>query len=167
MNNSLMGQIVSFEAGITTLRGRWVAMGIKFATADGMAVLTHWRPELFKQLTDALLNFYLAIGFNSLAFRARSDPALEASLGADHPYHLLLSRRPALTEDETGTITKQSGIEALSTQVSEGLSLSMTTSSGSTLKFSMHEYTAVSLYGYLQEYLEAADRLSRPAAGSA
>lgn len=168
MGFELNRQIVSFEVGIATLKGRWVAMCIKFALADGATVMTHWRPLVLEQLTTTLLAFAETIGLNSLVFRAKSDPSIASGLPTAHPYHALLSQRPTLTDDETGTVTDSSAVQTMTSEsAADFLDLFLTMFDERQQRFTMHEYTALSLYGYVQEYLAAASQLAGPAAGRA
>ena len=98
----------------------------------------------------------------------KADPSLVASLPARHPYHTLLTETPLLTEAEIGTAGFASGIDRATFAVrGPTFELRPEFGDGRTESIYMHEYTALSLLAYLQEYTEAAKKLTGPAAGNA
>ncbi|WP_374365167.1 hypothetical protein [Piscinibacter sp.] len=160
--------VASFEAGIITLKRAWIGVCIKFAMQDRSARITHWSPHAFKALVDALQAYFEQLGMNAFMIRANDDPTLVASLPARHPYHTLLSDRPKLSDDEIGTAGLKTGIgEAEFEAHGNTFELRPLYGDGHRASIWLHEYTALSLLGYLREYLKVADTLSGPAAGNA
>jgi len=108
------------------------------------------------------------LGANAFMFRAKADPRLVESLPARHPYHTLLAEVPALSEVEIGTASRGTGIDkAIFSFRGSTLELRPEFNDGHTESIYLHEYTALSLLGYLEEYVEAAKVLTGPAAGNA
>ena len=160
--------VSSFEVGIMTLQGTWVGICIKFAMYDHRTKLTHWPPQAYALLMRSLAAYCNHLGSNAFMLRAKADPSLVESLPAMHPYHTLLTEIPNLTEDEIGRAGQATVVErATYTVTGTALELRAVFGDGRTESIILHEYTALSLFGYLQEYLEAADILTGPAAGSA
>lgn len=160
--------VSSFEVGLLTRKGVWAGTCIKFAMYDRTTKITHWSLRAFGNLLKALEAYGQHLGTNAFMFRAHSDPALAKSIPPRHPYHTLLTEKPVLTDDEVGSAKLASGID-LVTFVERGpvLELRPQFGDGRTESIFLHEYTALSLLGYLLEYMEAADVLTGPAAGNA
>jgi hypothetical protein len=160
--------VSSFEVGIMTVNGTWVGICIKFSMYDRATKITHWSPRAYRFLIEALEQYYEHLGANAFMFRAKDDPSLVASLPARHPYHTLLTETPLLTEDEIGRAGLGSGIDRV-TFAFRGPTLELRPEfgDGRTESIYLHEYTALSLLGYLQQYTEAAKTLTGPAAGNA
>ncbi len=160
--------VTSFETGIMARNGEWVGICIMFAMYDRRTKLTHWPPKAFALLMKSLAGYCNHLGSNAFMLRAKADPSLVENLPARHPYHTLLTEVPKLTEDEVGRAGRATVIErATYTVTGTALELRAVFGDGRTESIILHEYTALSLFGYLQEYLEAADILTGPAAGSA
>ncbi len=160
--------VTSFETGIMARKGEWVGICIKFAMYDHRTKLTHWPPKAYALLMRSLAGYCNHLGSNAFMLRAKADPSLVENLPARHPYHTLLTEVPKLTEDEVGRARRVTVIErATYTVTGTALELRAVFGDGRTESIFLHEYTALSLFGYLQEYLEAADILTGPAAGSA
>ncbi|HRL52730.1 MAG TPA: hypothetical protein PK805_00665 [Acidovorax temperans] len=160
--------VMSFETGIMAREGEWVGICIKFATYDHRTKLTHWPPLAYALLMRSMADYCNHLGSNAFMLRAKADPSLVESLPAMHPYHTLLTEIPNLTEDEIGRAGRATVVErATYTVTGTALELRAVFGDGRTESIFLHEYTALSLFGYLQEYLEAADILTGPAAGSA
>lgn len=160
--------VSSFEVGIMTVKGTWVGICIKFSMYDQTTKVTHWSPHAYGLLIKALDDYYQHLGANAFMFRAKADPSLVASLPARHPYHTLLTEAPLLTEAEIGTAGLGSGIDRATFALrGPTFELRPEFGDGRTESIYMHEYTALSLLGYLQQYTEAAKALTGPAAGNA
>lgn len=160
--------VSSFEVGIMTVRGSWVGICIKFSMYDKATKITHWSPHAYRLLIEALDQYHQHLGANAFMFRAKADPSLVASLPARHPYHTLLTEAPLLTQAEIGTASLSSGIDRATFAVrGPTFELRPEFGDGRTESIYMHEYTALSLLGYLQQYTEAAKKLTGPAAGNA
>lgn len=160
--------VSSFEVGIMTLQGTWVGICIKFSMYDRATKITHWSPRAYRLLVEALEEYCEHLGADALIFRAKADAALVASLPARHPYHTLLTEVPPLTEAEIGTAGFGSGIDRATFAVrGPTFELRPEFGDGRTESIYMHEYTALSLLGYLQQYTDAAKKLTGPAAGNA
>ncbi|MBS0483485.1 MAG: hypothetical protein JSR96_15360 [Proteobacteria bacterium] len=160
--------VASFETGITTLKGDWVGICIKFSMYDRSTQLTHWSPRAFGLLMRALNEYGEHLGANAMMLRAHAEPSLVQDLPQRHPYHTLLTEKPELSEDETGRASRATGIDQVAFAArGPTLELRPTFMDGRAASIFLHEYTALSLLGYLQEYLEAADVLTGPAAGTA
>lgn len=160
--------VSSFEVGIMTVKGSWVGICIKFSMHDRTAKITHWAPSAYRSLIEALQEYYQYLGPNAFMFRAAADPSLVADLPERHPYHTLITEAPSLNEEETGTAGFASGIDRATFAI-RGPTFEMrpTFGNGRTESIYMHEYTALSMLGYLQQYTQAAKALSGPAAGNA
>lgn len=160
--------VASFEAGIITLKRAWIGVCIKFAMQDRSTLLTHWSPRAFKALVDALQGYFETLGMNAFMIRANNDPTLVAQLPPRHPYNTLLSDRPKLSDDEIGTAGLKTGIAEAEFEAHGSMfELRPLYGDGRHGSIFLHEYTALSLLGYLREYLKVADTLSGPAAGNA
>jgi hypothetical protein len=160
--------VTSFECGIVTFQGAWVGMCIKFSHFDHSATTTHWPPVVFQQLMEALEQYMTELGANAFIFRATNAPELVESLPVRHPYLTLLSEKPKLTNDEVGTTRRATSVEtAVFSLRGPTFEIRATYHDGHQQCIFMHEYTALSLLGYLQQYLKAATTLSGPAAGRA
>lgn len=151
-----------------TAKGAWVGICIKFALYDRTSTTTHWSPSAFDALTQGLEHYINHLGSSAFMFRAKVNPALVQDLPERHPYNTLLSEKPTLTEDEIGTPKISTGIiEASCVVRGPTLELRPVYGDGHQHNIFMHEYTAFSLFGYLEEYIAAAKVLSGPAAGTA
>lgn len=160
--------VSSFEAGIMTAQGAWVGVCIKFALYDHQTKLTHWSRSAFALLMSGLQEYCNHLGANAFMFRAKADPSLVEGLPARHPYHTILSETPKLSEDEIGAAGFRTGINHATFAVrGPTLELRPVFGDGRTESIFLHEYTALSLFGYLQQYIEAAEVLAGPAAGNA
>lgn len=160
--------VTSFEVGIVTLRQEWVGICIKFAMYDRSHKVTHWSPEAFHKLMGALDEYHKDLGSRAFMFRAAANPALVADLPPRHPYHTIINEAPKLTADEVGSAKSSTGIDAADFVVrGPTFEIRPTYGDGRAESIFVHEYTALSLLGYLQTYLEAARRLAGPAAGNA
>jgi len=165
---SVDNPVSSFETGIITLRGAWIGVCIKFAMFDKSTRITHWSPKAYHALVAGLTEYCNDLGPQAFMFRAHSDPSLTEGLDPRHPFHTLLSEVPALSDDEIGTAGLKTGINEAEF-VSRGPTFEVQPVYGNGRRESifLHEYTALSLLGYLQEYMKAAKILTGPAAGSA
>jgi len=160
--------VSSFEVGIMTVKDAWVGICIKFSMYDHKTKVTHWSPRAYRLLIKALEEYCEHLGASAFIFRAKADPSLVASLPARHPYHTLLNEAPTLTLDEIGTASLRSGIDQPAFVVrGPTFELRPEYGDGRTESIFLHEYTALSLLGYLQEYTEAAKALTGPAGGTA
>lgn len=167
-NPEVDNPVSSFEVGIVTKQGVWVGICIKFSMYDKTTKLTHWSPHAFGLLMTSLTEYCNYLGENAFYFRAESDPSLLDGLMPRHPYHTLLSEVPILSEDEIGTAGLKTGIDQATFAVrGPTFELRPVFGDGRTESIYLHEYTALSLLAYLQEYIKAAKTLSGPAAGTA
>jgi hypothetical protein len=153
---------------IITLRGTKIGVCIKFSMYDGSERLTHWTMGAYEHLMLALRTYHDHLGESAFFYRAAKDKSLVEGLSPRHPYHTILSDLPTLSEEEIGSAGLQTGIGDADF-VSRGPTFEMRPryGDGRSKSIFVHEYTALSLYGYLQEYMEAAERLAGPAAGTA
>jgi hypothetical protein len=160
--------VSGFEVGIITLRGTKIGVCIKFSMYDGSERLTHWTMGAYEHLMLALRTYHDHLGESAFFYRAAKDKSLVEGLSPRHPYHTILSDLPTLSEEEIGSAGLQTGIGDADF-VSRGPTFEMRPryGDGRSKSIFVHEYTALSLYGYLQEYMEAAERLAGPAAGTA
>ena len=151
-----------------TKKGTWIGICIKFALYDRTTKTTHWSVRDFDAFMKALEQYINALGSNAFMLRASADPALVKDLAERHPYNTLLSEKPALSDEEVGTPTMSSGILDVAF-IARGTTFELRADygDGRTGHIFLHEYTAFSLFGYLEEYIAAAKTLSGPAAGHA
>lgn len=160
--------VSSFASGIMTLKGSWVGICIKFSMYDRKTKVMHWSPRAYKLLFQALNKYFQQLGKNAFMFRAEADPALVAGLPARHPYHTLLTEAPEITEDEIGTASLSTGLDRVEfADHGPTFELRPKYGDGRTESIFLHEYTALSLLGYLEQSIEAAKLLTGPAAGNA
>jgi hypothetical protein len=160
--------VSSFETGLITLQGAWIGLCIKFAMFDRSTRLTHWSPKASHALIAGLTEYCNNLGSQAFMFRANADPSLTEGLNPRHPFHTLLSEQPTLSEDEIGTAGLKTGINEAEF-VSRGPTFEVRPVYGNGRRESifLHEYTALSLLGYLQEVMKAVQVLIGPTAGSA
>lgn len=160
--------VASFEAGIVTVNGAWVGICIKFAMYDKTTKLTHWSLRAYEGMMEALQKYGMELGAGAFMFRAHNDPSLTENLPPRHPYHTLLNEVPKLTESEVGTAQLKTGIdEAQFVFRGPTFEIRPQYGDGRTESIFMDEYTALSLWGYLKKYMEAAATLVGPAEGNA
>lgn len=160
--------VSSFETGIVVQNGLWLGICVKLAMYDGTEKLMHWMGQEARSLEAGLSEYASTIGYNSLMFRAKNDPSIEAGLPERHPFHTLLSEIPKLSASEIGnvrTATKVISPEFVSR--GETLELRANYEDNHSENLYFHEYTAISLFGYVKEMLERGAALSGPAGGSA
>ena len=115
---------------------------------------------------QALLEYIETGRHGQFMFKAKADPALVKSLPARHPYHTLLDEKPDLSSAEIGNSTKKTIVESCSfADQGPTFVVRPVYADTQTAEIFMHEYTAFSLWGYLNEYIEGFDKLSGPAEG--
>ncbi|MGY8573500.1 hypothetical protein L0936_19490 [Paracidovorax citrulli] len=160
--------VASFEVGIITVEGKWVGICIKFSMFDHSTRITHWSSPAYRRLIDGLNEYYGLIGAQALMFKAADNPELVKTLPPRHPYHTVVNEKPSLTEQEIGTATIASRIDRTEL-VARGTTLELRPKwgDGHNESLYLHEYVALSLLVYLDEYMDAARRLTGPAAGNA
>lgn len=160
--------VSSFEVGIITLHGSTIGVCIKFSMFDGSSRITHWTLSAYQHLMLALKSYHDHLGESAFFYRAAKDKSLVDGLSPRHPYHTVLTEQPTLSEDEIGSAGLRTGIgEADFALRGPTLEIRPRYGDGRTESIYVHEYTALSLYGYLQEYMNAAQRLAGPVAGTA
>lgn len=160
--------VSSFESGILTLNGLWIGVCLKLAMYDRSEKLMHWPPDSFRDLMKALETYATTLGHEAFMLRAKSNPDLVANLPPRHPYHTLLTEAPMISIDEIGRTSVSSSV-ASAKFIARGPTFEVRPvyCDGRTECVFFHEYTALSMYCYLDQYLEAAKVLSGPAAGNA
>lgn len=160
--------VSSFESGIITLNGLWIGVCLKLAMYDHSEKLMHWPPDSFRDLMTALETYATELGHDAFMLRAETNPDLVANLPPRHPYNTLLTEAPKISTDEIG-YTSASMTVASARFISRGPTFEVRPvySDGRTECIFFHEYTALSMYCYLEHYLEAAKELSGPAGGNA
>ena len=160
--------VSSFEVGIMTSHGSNIGVCIKFSMFDRSVLVTHWSNRVFKLFVDGLDQYQGTLGDSAFMFRAHRDPSLAEGLDPRHPYHTLREEAPALTSEEIGSAKLSTAVEAIQC-VARGATFEARVgySNGHTQSIFIHEYTALSLLGYLLEYMEAAEILSGPMGGTA
>lgn len=166
MTPSTANPVASFTAGIISVSGAPVGICIKFSYFDQTQGLTHWPLSQFALLCEALGQYVDTGNHDQFMFKTNADPALVHALPPRHPYHTLLNEVPPLTSEEIGSPTANTQVvSCLFSDHGPTFAIELTGRDGSAKKVFMHEYTAFSLYGYLQEYIKAFDELSGPAVG--
>jgi hypothetical protein len=160
--------VSSFETGIITLKGEWVGVCIKLAMFDRSEKIMHWQAAPFRALMASLVEFGQYLGPNSFMRRAEADSSLAENLDPRHPWHTLLTEVPKLTTDEIGGNSPATTVIE-STFAIRGSAFEIRPCFGDqhTENIFFHDYTALSMYGYLEKMLEAAKILTGPAGGHA
>lgn len=160
--------VSSFESGIITLDGVWIGVCLKLVMYDRCEKLMHWPPDAFRDLMTALKTYAETLGHSAFMLRAKTDPNLVVDLPLRHPYHTLLTEAPKISLDEIGRPSAASSV-ASARFVVRGPTFEVRPvySDDHTECIFFHEYTALSMLCYLEQYLEAAEILSGPAAGNA
>nr|WP_317623840.1 hypothetical protein [Acidovorax sp. SUPP3334]BDH38349.1 hypothetical protein AVHM3334_23120 [Acidovorax sp. SUPP3334] len=135
---------------------------------DRTTKITHWSPTAYKRLVEGLNEYYSLIGANAFMFKAADNPSLVETLPERHPYHTVMNEIPSITEEEIGTATRSSRIDRTELAArGTVLEIRPEWGDGRTESIYLHEYVALSLLGYLEEYMAAAKVLTGPAAGNA
>ena len=160
--------VSSFESGIIALNGRWIGVCLKLAMYDRSEKLMHWTPTTFRNLMSSLETYANTLGQNAFMLRADAQPELVADLPARHPYHTLLGEAPKISDDEVGRTSRSTSVSDAQFAIrGPTFEVRAVYSDGRKESIFFHEYTALSMYCYLDQYLAAAKVLSGPAAGSA
>lgn len=164
--SSVVNPVSSFEVGIIGVSGSPVGMCIKFRYFDGSEALSHWPTPLLARLMQALLEYIETGRHFKFMFKATDDPTLVQKLPARHPYHTLNDEKPDLSSAEVGNSTKNTRVESCSF-ADQGPTFVVRPVYGDTqtIEIFMHEYTAFSLWGYINEYIEVFDKLNVPVDG--
>jgi len=150
----------SFEAGLISANGVPFGMCIKFRMFDGSDVLQHYPMYQFNYLMQELRGYINEGRHTGFMFRAGENPSLVESLDPRHPYHTITTEIPNLSQEEIGAVTKQSVVTEI-ILADRGPTLVLRTAyEDGTAEIPLHEYTAFSLYGYLEEFLDVIDKLS-------
>ncbi len=154
--------VSSFEAGIISVQSQKAGMCIKFRMFDGSDITQHYPLPQFSELLRGLTEYVNSGRHTKFFFRAHEDNSLVANLNPRHPYHTLLTEKPGLTEDEIGGVNKQSMVADV-VCIDRGMSfiLRCTYVVSGGVDIPMHEYTAFSLLGYLQEIEAIYSQLSK------
>ena len=160
--------VASFEVGIMTSHGCNVGVCIKFSMFDRSLLVTHWSNRIFKQFVDGLDQYQGTLGDSAFMFRAHRDPSLAEGLDPRHPYHTLRDEAPELTSEEIGSAKLSTDVNVIQC-VARGATFEARVgySNGQTQSIFIHEYTALSLLGYLLDYIKAAEILTGPMGGAA
>lgn len=161
MNENSKNPVASFESGIITKSGNPVGMCIKFRLFDGAEILLHWPMQQFGILLKALVEYIEQGRHSNFMFRVKDDPSLVSDLPPRHPYHTLLSEVPQISPSEVGSPTASTKVASCSfVDMGSIFVLRPIYGNGEIGDIYMHEYTAFSLQGYLDEYVQAYDKLS-------
>ena len=101
-------------------------------------------------------------------FRASQNPKMVEVLPKRHPYYTLLDEKPSINEEEVGGATYKTIVESAEFIARDStLVIRARYVDGGGEEIFLHEYTALSLYGYLDEYMKALGILTGPAVGNA
>lgn len=161
-------RVSSFETGIIVQKGPWIGICLKLSMYDRSEKLMHWLSPLDRTLQAGLFSYAATIGKNSLMFQAQADPNFGASLPTRHPFHTLLNEVPKLSASEIGGVCPATKVVSVEF-VPRGGTLELRAIYGDKNSdcIHFHEYTVISLFGYMDKMLEGAAALAGPVGGSA
>jgi hypothetical protein len=160
--------VSSFESGIITSKGDWVGVCLKLSMFDRSEKIMHWPMDRFVDLMTSLETYANSLGNNAFMIQAQANPKIVENISDRHPYHTLLSEKPKLTLDEVGTTGPSSSVfDADFVLRGPTFEIRPVFADQHTECIFFHEYTALSMFLYLDSYLEAGRKLSGPVGGNA
>lgn len=166
MNQQSVAGVRSFEVGVLSVRGVYVGACIRFSRFGAPEVTTHWPAAQLSRLMHRLHMYIEEIGSSAFMLRAKHDPSLVEGLAADHPYHTVMEK-PPLTQEEIGASSPATRVSNCSFSAREdGFLLRCKFAASQPIELPMHEYTAFSLWAYIDAVLTGYRTLSGPHVGS-
>lgn len=152
--------VTSFDVRVKLPLVADILFYIKFSHYDLSHTITQWRHVSANALMIALREYAVSRGEQSLMFQVECDPSLIDRLPRRHPFHTLNSERPSLSDEQMGSAQSSELIEeAKFVDRGPTFEMRLTLGSGNSGNVFLHEYTAMSLYGYLRDQISIAEEL--------
>ena len=154
MANTQANLVASFDAGIFTVSAQPVGVCIKFKLMYGEETLTHWPLMHFSKLIRIFEEYINHGRHQNFMFTVKQNSQLEEALDKRHPYFTLTDDVPSLNEEEVGSSSTATRVESCEAADKGSVLAIRPVINGGKIELLMHEYTAFSLYGYLEEMWE-------------